>query len=65
MRVLKLADNRTEAVLVADLDLTKASRVYAKRSLRSPQFLVRHWKTMVRDVRIQARAKGLDFDLPN
>ncbi len=53
-RVLKLADNENEAVLAADLDLAKATRVYARRSLERPPFLASHWKQMVSLVRRQA-----------
>lgn len=35
-RVLRLADNQHEAVLVADLDLSQATRKYAEESLHSP-----------------------------
>ena len=53
-RVLKLADNKNETVLVADLDLAKATRSYAQRSLQQPRFLAPHWKQMVKAVRQQA-----------
>lgn len=53
-RVLKLADNKNETVLVADLDLSKATRGYAQRSLQQPRFLAPHWKQMVKAVRRQA-----------
>jgi len=65
MRVLKLADNRDEALLVADLDLTKSTGVYADRGKQSPRFLARHWKQMIADVRDQAAQCGLAFSLPN
>jgi len=64
-RVLALADNETETVLVATLDLTKASRVYAERSLQRPQFLRSSWKAMVEAVRLQAEKNALSFSLPN
>jgi len=63
-RVLGLADNRSEAVIVADLDLSKATGVYAQRGLTNPPFLAPHWKRMVREVRRQATQSGLGFDLP-
>jgi predicted amidohydrolase len=53
-RVLQLADNKNETVLVASLDLTKATGVYAQRSLQRPRFLASHWKQMVNVVRRQA-----------
>ena len=46
-RVLGLADNRSEAVIVANLDLSKATGVYARRGLTNPPFLAPHWKRMV------------------
>jgi predicted amidohydrolase len=52
--VLKLADNRHEAVLTATLDLSKATRRYAERGLQQPQFLAPLWKKMVTAVRKQA-----------
>jgi predicted amidohydrolase len=44
---LKLADNRRETVLVADIDLSQATRKYALDSLRHPRFLARHWRRML------------------
>jgi predicted amidohydrolase len=57
-RVLGLADNRHESVIVANLDLSKATAVYARRGLTNPPFLSAHWKRMVDAVRRQA-AKSL------
>jgi predicted amidohydrolase len=62
--VLRLADNRHEALLVADLDLTQATRRYAAESMQHPRVLVPSWKQMVRCVRRQASRVGADFDLP-
>jgi predicted amidohydrolase len=53
-RVLRLADNESEAVLVANLELAKATRVYARRSLERPRFLAPQWKAMLESVRRQA-----------
>jgi len=53
-RVLRLADNSGEALLVADFDLAKASGKYAVEALGQPRFLARHWKAMVREVRARA-----------
>jgi len=53
-RVLGLADNRHEAVIVANLDLSKATGVYARRGLTNPPFLAPYWKRMVGVVRRQA-----------
>jgi predicted amidohydrolase len=64
-RLLKLADNENEAVLVADLDLTRANRRYAVRSMECPRFLAPDWKRMVRKVRRQAERAGRTFLLPN
>jgi predicted amidohydrolase len=52
--VLKLADNVSEDVLVADLDLSLATRRYAVESLTTPRFLSGHWRQMVTAVRKQA-----------
>ena len=57
-RVLRLADNRSEALLVADLDLTLATRKYAMDSLEHPRFLSAQWKEMVAQVRRQAEREG-------
>lgn len=62
--VLKLAGNREEAVIVADLDLTKATGKYAQRGTKQPAFLAPHWKKMVQSVRRQASVTALDSDLP-
>lgn len=63
-RVLGLADNRSEAVIVANLDLSKATGVYARRGLTNPPFLVPHWKRMVDAVKKQAARSSLTYDLP-
>ena len=54
-RVLALADNASEAVIVADLELAQATRKYALESLAHPRFLAPHWRAMVRAVRRQSR----------
>jgi len=64
-RVLGLADNRTEAVIVADLDLLKATGVYAQRALSNPPFLAPHWRRMLEAVRRQAAKSSLAYDLPS
>jgi predicted amidohydrolase len=53
-RVLGLADNRNEAVILANLDLSKATGIYARRGLTNPPFLAPYWKRMVDVVRRQA-----------
>jgi predicted amidohydrolase len=63
-RVLQLADNRNEAVLVANLDLTKATGRYAQRSMERPRFLAPEWKQMVRKVRQRAAQATRAFTLP-
>jgi predicted amidohydrolase len=45
--VLSLAGNRNEAILVASLDLSAATRKYALDSLSYPRFLAPHWKRLV------------------
>lgn len=63
-RTLSLADNQHEAVIVANLDLPKASGVYALRGMAHPHFLAPHWKRMVDAVRKQAAQSVLKYDLP-
>jgi predicted amidohydrolase len=63
-RVLALADNENEALLVASLDMTKATGRYAERSLSHPRFLASEWKRMVGKVRRRAQEAALAFDLP-
>ena len=52
-RVLKLADNKTEAVLAADLDLAKATGIYGRRSLEHPRFLAPFWNQTLKAVQRQ------------
>lgn len=63
--MLKLADNRSEAVLVANLDPAQATRRYAVRGMERPRFLASEWKEMVRKVRKQAAEARQRFALPN
>ncbi len=53
-RLLRLANNRAEAVIIADLDLAQATGKYALESLASPKFLAASWRKMVTLVRRQA-----------
>ena len=53
-RTLQLADNASEAVVAAGIDLEKATRKYAEESLGSPGFLSASWRKMVSLVRAQA-----------
>jgi predicted amidohydrolase len=52
---LKLADNRREAVLVADLDLSLATRKYALDSLKQPRCLARTWRGLLPELRRRVR----------
>jgi predicted amidohydrolase len=63
-RVLGLADNCKEAVIVANLDLSKATGIYARRGLTNPPFLAPYWKRMVGVVKRQAAKSSLAYDLP-
>lgn len=63
--VLRLADNKNEHLLVADLDLSLATRKYALDSLDHPHFLARHWQRLIGEVRRRAKAEGrLDLEMP-
>jgi len=53
-KVLKLANNRDAAVIVAELDLSLATRKYAVESLADPAFLRGYWKKMVGEVKRRA-----------
>lgn len=55
---LALADNATESVIVADLDLSKATGKYAVESLEHPRFLAPHWKRMVAEVRRRSERRN-------
>jgi len=63
-RVLAIADHHNEALLVATLDLTQATRRYPIGSLQHPRFLATDWNRMLRSVRRQACKMGQSFDLP-
>jgi predicted amidohydrolase len=54
--VLQLADNASETLLIADLDLSRSTRKYAVEALSEPRFLARSLKSLVTLVRRQARA---------
>ncbi|HLF95286.1 MAG TPA: nitrilase-related carbon-nitrogen hydrolase, partial [Planctomycetota bacterium] len=60
---LALADNATESVIAAHLDLSKATGKYARESLDHPRFLAPHWKRMVADVRRRAAGSLARFGL--
>ena len=52
---LRLADNENESVIVADLELARATGKYALETLSSPRFLAVYWKRLVALVRRQSR----------
>lgn len=52
-RVLALADNRRETVIRAELDLSRATRQYAREALRQPAFLRRSWRALLEECRRQ------------
>ncbi len=58
---LQLADNRREMVLVDDLDLSRATRKYARDSLQHPRFLAAHWRRMLAEVRQRVRQSDRMF----
>lgn len=53
--LLELADNRTERVLVHDLDLSLATRKYAKDSLEHPAFLRPYWRRVLPELKRRVR----------
>ena len=59
--VLALADNRHEAVLVHDLDLSRATRKYARDSLAHPRFLAAVWRRLLPDLRRGTQAADRRF----
>ncbi len=63
-RVLALADNRSEAVIVADLDPSQATGIYALRGMKHPRFLAARWREMVAAVKTRASRSPTGFDLP-
>ncbi len=58
-RMLALADNRDEAVIVAKLDLSKSTGVYAQRGMVHPEFLAPHWRRMVEAVLRRSKELGV------
>jgi predicted amidohydrolase len=59
-RALRLANNRDEAVIVADLDFARATRKYALEGLEHPRFLSGQWRKMLQAVWRQAAIEGVD-----
>ena len=62
--VLRLADNHSESVITADLDLATATGKYALDSLAHPRFLASTWKALVKEIKHRARQSTARFDLP-
>jgi len=52
-QVLALANNSDEMLIHAPLDLSQASRKYAREALRQPAFLRHHWKALLAACRRQ------------
>ena len=52
---LELADNRRERVVVDDLDLSQATRKYARDSMQHPRFLAGHWRRILPELRQRSR----------
>ncbi|MBI3415180.1 MAG: carbon-nitrogen hydrolase family protein [Verrucomicrobia bacterium] len=46
-RVFALANNRDEAIIMAELDLAEAGRKYAREALLQPAFLRAQWRAML------------------
>ena len=57
-RVLRLADNKNEGLLAADLDLALAMRKYAVDSLEHPRFLAPRWREIIAQVVRQSKTEG-------
>ena len=60
-RILRLADNRSEAILVTDLDLRQSTGKYPRESLEHPRSLAVHWKRMLPDLLKRARRNDAWF----
>ncbi len=58
---LELADNRSETVIVADLELAQATGKYALDSLQQPRFLAAHWRRLLPELRRRARENDRAF----
>ncbi len=52
---LQLADNRREMIIVNELDLSLATRKYARESLQQPRILAAHWRRMLPELRRRVR----------
>ena len=56
-RVLAQADNRKEAIILAELNLAEAGRKYAHEASLQPMFLRAPWRTMLARCRRQLRMR--------
>lgn len=56
-RVLAQANNRDEAIIMAELDLADAGRRYAREALQQPAFLRAQWRALLARCRQQLRAR--------
>ncbi len=54
-RVLAQADNRNQAVIRAELDLSQAGRKYALEALQEPAFLRKPWQALLAECRRHTR----------
>ncbi len=52
---LQLADNRREMIIDDELDLSQATRKYARESLEHPRVLAAHWRRMLPELRRRVR----------
>jgi predicted amidohydrolase len=60
---LAFAGNEREAVIAAEIDLSRATGSYPLEALRSPRFLAPHWRRILDELRRRARA-SLDRFFP-
>jgi predicted amidohydrolase len=58
---LQLADNRREMIIADELDLSQATRKYARESLQHPRILAAHWRRMLPELRQRVRETDLMF----
>jgi len=56
MRVLASANNRDEAVIRAEIALSRAGRKYAREALKQPASLRAHWRAMLAACKRQIKA---------
>jgi hypothetical protein len=48
-------------MIAGELDLTRATRKYARESLRHPRILAAHWRRMLPELRQRVRETDLMF----